>query len=821
MHARPLAAAAAVFALGAAVAVYLSLGGHAVWPWASAAAIFSLACARGRPRLRWPSGLAAALVLGLLRGGAVDPPPRDLPLDAALGATREPLVIEAVVVASERAAGGGRRVLVEVQSRELQPGSRLEPPRKAVRALLQVRATDNPVRLRDRLRPVPRPGDRLRLQARLRVPAGQLNPGGPDRRRMLALRGISYDGSASEDGLVFLARGPLWARLAGEVRDRFAARCAEVCGSPERGALVSALAVGDRADLPPEVDDELAASGLIHLLASAGLHLAAVCVLVQRAAEKVWLYTPWAARVRASLVGGICALPFAAAEVLLLGAPWPAMRAGLSAALWLLAHVAGRRADSVTALALSAALCAIGDPGSLHDLPLQLSLAGVAGLIFLTGPLRDLGPLRRLAFPWETALRLGCATAAAMLCTAPLLAGTFHRASLVSVIANAAALWPGLVAIPLATAAVPLDAAAPALALPFLWASDLCAAVTLMAAKVFSALPASRVPLASLGWPALFAWMTTLLLFAGFPAPIGPGTALDRPPPRVRLLRAAVPLSLIVLLWAGESAAARFSSSLTVTFLAVGQGDSTLIRFPGGRTMLVDAGGDLFGGVPGRDPGTMRVLPALAELGIGRLDWVVLTHPHPDHGGGLFAILDRVPVGQLWTTGESGPGGLGDRLRQRARDRGVPLLEPTAGQSMNVGGVRVEVLHPTRYSPQRDANDNSLVLRLVHGGITVLLAGDVEALAEAELAWSGAPLDATLLKAPHHGSRTSSTEAFLRRVSPQQVVFCVGDRNPFGFPHKDVEERYRAAGCKVWRTDRGAVTAESDGRDLRVRGADG
>src|SRR5207302_1547777 len=141
--------------------------------------------------------------------------------------------------------------------------------------------------------------------------------------------------------------------------------------------------------------------------------------------------------------------------------------------------------------------------------------------------------------------------------------------------------------------------------------------------------------------------------------------------PRVRLLRAAVPLAALLLLPASRAAAARFSSSLTVTFFSVGQGDAALVRFPGGRAMLVDAGGPLFG-VGGGDP-AREVVPALAELGVRALDWAVLTHPHPDHGGGLLHLLERVPVRELWTTGEPGPEALGDRVRALARQRGARL----------------------------------------------------------------------------------------------------------------------------------------------------
>jgi competence protein ComEC len=217
--------------------------------------------------------------------------------------------------------------------------------------------------------------------------------------------------------------------------------------------------------------------------------------------------------------------------------------------------------------------------------------------------------------------------------------------------------------------------------------------------------------------------------------------------------------------------------------------------------MLIDAGGDLRW--PGRfDPGARDVLPALAELGISRLDVVVLTHPHPDHAGGLATVLERVPVGELWMSPDPDP--IAKEIRARAR---VPIREP---HELVISGVRIEVL--SHYDASRSINDNSIVLRLVHGQTAVLFAGDVEALAESELAQH--ELRASLLKAPHHGSRTSSTDAFLRRVAPRFVVYSAGAGNPFGFPHADVVARARALGARTCSTGSGAIFAESDGRTL-------
>jgi competence protein ComEC len=465
------------------------------------------------------------------------------------------------------------------------------------------------------------------------------------------------------------------------------------------------------------------------------------------------------------------------------------VRAGTGACVALLGSALARRPDPLTTLALAAAVCTALDPAATHDLALQLSVAGIAGLILLSRPLRELVPVPRpaagAAIWWrflEHLLGLGCATAAAALCTAPLLAAAFHRLSLVSVAANALGLLPGLAAIPVATLLVPFDFVL------LWWIADLLAGATLAASRFFAAVPFSTVVMAAPGVIACMLWYAGVLLCTR------------------RAFRAALaPWAVLALVAGARAAWAHTRSGMTVTFLAVGQGDSTIVQFPGGAAMLVDAGGDLRW--PGKfDPGARDIVPALAELGVHRLDVAVLTHPHPDHAGGLLTVLDRIAVGELWMTPERDS--IASVVRAHAAQRGVVVREP---HDAVFGGVRIEVA--SRFAPGWSLNDNSIVLRIVHGDVAVLLAGDVEALAEADLAQSPFDLRAQLLKAPHHGSRTSSTEAFLRRVAPQFTVYCVGAGNRFGFPNEDVLARTPG---EHFLTASGAVVAESDGHDVRV-----
>jgi competence protein ComEC len=382
-------------------------------------------------------------------------------------------------------------------------------------------------------------------------------------------------------------------------------------------------------------------------------------------------------------------------------------------------------------------------------------------------------------------LIIACSTAAAALITAPLLAAAFHRVSIVSVAANAVALLPGLAAIPVATALVALQDL-PALALPLWWGGDLLASLTLGAAHRFAALPFATFAVAAPGIAFCLFWYGGVAL-------------LSR-----RSAKSVACFSVVAALGFARAVSARFDSGLTVTFLAVGQGDCALIQLPFGHAVLVDAGGDLRW--PGRfDPGARDVLPALAELGVARLDLAILTHPHPDHAGGLLSVLERVPVGELWMNEEDNA--ISRAVREVAARRGIPVREP---RSTTLAGVRLEVL--SRFVPGRSTNDNSIVLRLVNGDSVALFAGDVEALAELELAQQD--LRAALLKAPHHGSRTSSTDAFLRRVQPRFTVYSTGAGNPFNFPNPDVVARTPG---EHFDTARGAVVAHSDGHGWQVR----
>jgi competence protein ComEC len=263
--------------------------------------------------------------------------------------------------------------------------------------------------------------------------------------------------------------------------------------------------------------------------------------------------------------------------------------------------------------------------------------------------------------------------------------------------------------------------------------------------------------------------------------------------------------------------AGRPQGQLRVTVLDVGQGDGILIDFPDGRAMLVDAGGIVGSPV---DPGKRVILPLLRERRRKQIDVVVLSHPHPDHYGGLFSLAGQVEIREFWDSGlvralypQGRVAGFFDQLLRA----GVVFKNAAqlCGRSQAFGAATVELLGPCpHFDRALSINDNSMVLKISYGKRAVLLTGDAErAQEQAILGHHPGKLRADLLKLGHHGSRTSSSAALLKTVQPSLFVISSGVRNRFGHPHPQTLQVVQRAKQPLWRTDRrGALLWATDGQ---------
>ncbi|MCL2572519.1 MAG: MBL fold metallo-hydrolase [Defluviitaleaceae bacterium] len=258
----------------------------------------------------------------------------------------------------------------------------------------------------------------------------------------------------------------------------------------------------------------------------------------------------------------------------------------------------------------------------------------------------------------------------------------------------------------------------------------------------------------------------------------------------------------------GESAPAivAVDGQLEIHFIDVGQADATLI-ISDGYTMLIDAGS--------RNSGP-RVVEYLQNLGITKLTYVVATHPHEDHIGGMDLVLNGFQIGQVLLPDVSHTTRTYERMIEAIENHQISTSAPVAGHTFNMGGAIFTVIHPNADN-YRNLNDWSLSLRMAFGNVSMVTTGDAEALAEREIIDAGHYLRADILRLGHHGSRTSTTQEFLDAVSPSIAIIQVGEGNRYGHPHPEVMERLYAANLRIYRNDlHGDIILTTDGTEINI-----
>ncbi len=265
--------------------------------------------------------------------------------------------------------------------------------------------------------------------------------------------------------------------------------------------------------------------------------------------------------------------------------------------------------------------------------------------------------------------------------------------------------------------------------------------------------------------------------------------------------------------WSAVFFAQAHHGVLLLSILDIGQGDAIFIEAPNGSQVLIDGGPN------------DTVLTRLGEImpfWDRSLDAVILTHPHADHLDGLLGVLDRYEVGMVIESGVNHSIAEYELWRHKIKERGIGRIVAVRGMVMHLGGAaRIEILAPDRrYDAEsvRNIHAAAVVLKLTFASSTALLMADAESSGERELLASGADLKAEVLKVGHHGSKTSTSEAFLRAVRPRLSAISVGARNRYGHPTQEVLDRLAAAGVRIFRTDRdGTITFASDGQQFTVR----
>ena len=663
-------------------------------------------------------------------------------------------------------------------------------------------------------------GDRITIRGTLEAPEAFEGFDYPEHLASQDIGSVVTDGEVARHD----PRAAPWLslRTLDGARARLAAAAREAVPAPA-GALAAALAFGVRGGMPTGVTDAFRRSGTAHVLAISGLHVGLVLGASLTAAA--------AAAGRRRQLYLLAPLVATWGYVALAGAPVSALRAAIMASTVLLAYAAGRTPRPLTALALAAAAMLTYDPAMLWNRSFQLSFAAMAGVLLAGLPAWEAAQARwpalapRREAPW--ARRLLRWTAAALLASVgatagalPLVAFNFGRVPALGAAATLLMLptLPVLIIGGMVTGALSLVWA------PLGWSAAWLPAAagwwTLLVARVFNAVPGASISVGAM--EAAWVWgyygaLAGLLALSRRSAWLRRGRRVLavawRGPSRGRAALALILAAALLAAVPWTIGATRGDGLLHVHFLDVGQGDAALVTLPSGASLLIDGGPD------------PRVLEALVDGVLPSrkptIDIAVITHEDADHRNGVMGLLRRGSVGRLIVP-PAAPGEEGS-WRAEVESLGVEAFVVTAGAQVTLpDGARLTVLHPP--SPPMlgtlsDVNNNSLVLRLTFGEASVLFTADVERLAEALLVESGAPLRSDVLKAPHHGSGTSTSPAFLAAVDPAIAVISAGQANPYGHPAPEAVtalERRTGPGGVLVTAQHGTIELVSNGRDWWV-----
>lgn len=248
----------------------------------------------------------------------------------------------------------------------------------------------------------------------------------------------------------------------------------------------------------------------------------------------------------------------------------------------------------------------------------------------------------------------------------------------------------------------------------------------------------------------------------------------------------------------------RTTEDLTIHFLDVGQADAAILQY-GDEVMMIDGG---------NKADSSLVYAYLRDtLGIRHIDYMIATHPHEDHIGGLLGALNACTVGKVYSPVTTYNSNVFRSLTEYVQKQGLQLTVPRVGDTMTFGDAQVQFLSPAH--TYDETNNNSIVIRIVHGSNTFLFTGDAEWDAEHDMVNAGYDLSAKVLKVGHHGSDTSSSYIFLREVMPEYAIISCGKGNSYGHPSSEILSRLRDTGATIYRTDlQGGIVCVSDGRTL-------
>lgn len=562
--------------------------------------------------------------------------------------------------------------------------------------------------------------------------------------------------------------------------------------SPQ-GAVLEALLLGDRGRMDESMSRALQDAGIFHLFAISGAHIAIISFilffffrLLRISTRSSYIMLMFILIVYAFLVEGRPSI----------------LRATTMTLIFLLGKLIWKETTLFNTISISAFALLCINPFSLFNAGFQLTYAATLSIVIFYPKFIKYLPKWPLRISEIFAL-----SAASQIGVLPIMAKTFNRITFSSLFLNFAAL--PLVALIMISGYLFLffSFISPVIANYLVQAVNFLINLLLSISHIFDSFSflSFRIPTPHTATIAgYFLFLFILLL----------------PWKKKKVRRMAFAGFLVFLAVLITYPFPSTSKYLKVTFIDVGQGDSILVEFPGQKKMLIDGGGFFSGDF---DIGERVLSPFLWKKGIKTIDYLVLTHPHPDHLNGLISVARNFKVRQFWESLSPVENHFYEELQ---RNLAPSILKKRMFRTSShlINGTTIDILHPKdsrlRLPFSSNENELSMVLRLSYGRTSFLLTGDIGLEAEQDILENMKLIKSNILKSPHHGSLSSSSEEFLSAVNPSIIIICVGENNRYNFPNPIILQRYKEQGATLYRTDtHGAIEITSDGQKFSIKTA--